>query len=707
MELNVTTLMFVIGIVVAIRFLIMYYQYFINRNIEGLGWFVLWSGLDLIIFAVIILRNTLTQGEILLLPNNLLHILGLIFVCMGLLKFINIIVNLKLTIAYALFYLIFISYFAYVQNLPSVRIGLLNIFAAIILIYTGIRFSVNRPDSIRISGNIITTAITAQILVLLYIAYINLFVERDNVPFVQSHINSLQYFAVFIGGILWTFLIIVMINQRLNNDLKESMEHFRSVFFSNPDATFITRQDNNKIIDINENMCSLLGFDKVEMIGKTTKDLDVWEDFEYREEIFTSLREKKELNNLEIAIKSKDGRRKIVLASFKIIEILGTNHVLGVFRDITNRREEEEKFRLLADNMTDVVWSVSSDTNKYTYVSPSIEKVFGYRVDEIMPLYINDLQKNSEMKNLVVEILNHAERLKQGLDSFDRFFVNEIEQVRKDGSKFWTEVITNCYLNPNTGIIEIHGVTRDISKRKKAEIEKDSIYEELKRTNAEKDKFFSIIAHDLRSPFNGILGITSMMASDLSQFSVEEIQDISQNLNKSANNLYRLLNNLLDWAKIQRGMLEYSPEFFILNEPVSESIKLFSENAAQKNITITDASTENVFLIADKLMIETIIRNLLSNALKFTGTGGEVIIEAAKREGKTEIIVKDNGIGMGSGILNDLFKIDKQSSRYGTSKETGTGLGLILCREFANKHGGEIYVTSEEGKGSEFRVVLP
>ena len=255
---------------------------------------------------------------------------------------------------------------------------------------------------------------------------------------------------------------------------------------------------------------------------------------------------------------------------------------------------------------------------------------------------------------------------------------------------------------------EVIVIVRDITERKKSEAEISSKNQELVKTNAEKDQFFSIIAHDLRSPFNGFLGLTQIMADDLLSLSMEEIQKIASGMQKSANNLFSLLTNLLELSLIKRGITEFKPVTLALLEEVTGCIKSVEQAAIIKGIEITVAIPESLLVVADLNMFDSIIRNLASNAIKFTPKGGTVHISAkALPNNLVEIAVKDSGIGMDADMLGKLFQIGQSTNRRGTDNEPSTGLGLLLCEEFIKKHGGTIHVKSEEGKGSEFRFTFP
>jgi signal transduction histidine kinase/uncharacterized protein HemY len=230
---------------------------------------------------------------------------------------------------------------------------------------------------------------------------------------------------------------------------------------------------------------------------------------------------------------------------------------------------------------------------------------------------------------------------------------------------------------------------------------------EITSINKQKDKFFSIIAHDLRGPFNGFLGLTELLAEDINEMEKEEIQFAAVNMRSSANNLNRLLENLLEWSKMEQGLIPFLPQDYNLGEEVKECVTALQDAADKKAITI-EASIENTLKIfADQHLLQSVLRNILANAIKFTPKQGKIKIAANEDPKKTIISISDSGIGMDAKILENLFQLDKKTNRKGTDDEPSSGLGLILCKEFVEKHGGEIWVESEENMGSTFYFSFP
>ena len=229
---------------------------------------------------------------------------------------------------------------------------------------------------------------------------------------------------------------------------------------------------------------------------------------------------------------------------------------------------------------------------------------------------------------------------------------------------------------------------------------------EIEQINQEKDKFFSIIAHDLKSPFNSILGFSDLLKEEANQLEVDEVKQYATLLFDSASHTLQLLENLLSWARIQQGRMEFYPQNLLFDEVVNEVFDIITENAHEKNITLVNHIRKNIAVNVDDNMLKTVLRNLVSNAIKYSNPGGQVEIDCKVDENWIQVVVSDTGIGIGHENIEKLFNIGSSFSTPGTGKEKGTGLGLLLCKEFIEKHGGKIWAESEPGKGSRFYFTL-
>ena len=230
---------------------------------------------------------------------------------------------------------------------------------------------------------------------------------------------------------------------------------------------------------------------------------------------------------------------------------------------------------------------------------------------------------------------------------------------------------------------------------------------ELQDLNTTKDKFFSIIAHDLKNPFNTLMGFSELLTENFDSFSTEKIKEYIGIIFDTSKNSYALLENLLEWSRSQTGRIQVTPEKFNLYKIVNENISLLESQATKKQINLRNILSETLEAFADENMINTVIRNLISNAIKYTPIEGSIQIESKTKENAVILTITDSGVGISEENIPKLFRLDQNYSTNGTANETGTGLGLILCAEFIAKNKGKIWVESELNKGSSFSIQLP
>ncbi len=365
-------------------------------------------------------------------------------------------------------------------------------------------------------------------------------------------------------------------------------------------------------------------------------------------------------------------------------------------------KASEAKYRFLTENTTDIVWHLDKDL-RFTYVSPADEKVRGYKQEEVIGKTIWDIL-TPEGSLFVSDKIAEKRKNNIGLNQPVRY---EVPVYCKNGNTLWTEVSINPIVDSKGNLIGYNGITRDISEIKKFEEEIQLKNEKLKEINDTKDKFFSIIAHDLRSPFQGLLGISSLLVSEADDLSKDEVKEFAIMLNNSLNNQFRLLEDLLSWARLQAGKMKYEPVSVNVLEEIYSVLQMFKTNLKNKNIELKLNIGEDVIVMADKDMFWLLIRNLLSNAIKFTKPGGNIEINSSMEGDMAVIEVKDDGVGIESEYVGKLFRLDSHYSTEGTNNESGSGLGLILCKDIIDKHSGKIWVESEVGKGSSFMFTLP
>ena len=250
-------------------------------------------------------------------------------------------------------------------------------------------------------------------------------------------------------------------------------------------------------------------------------------------------------------------------------------------------------------------------------------------------------------------------------------------------------------------------LTHQLDMHKKTENKLKQLIHKHKELIVTKDKLFSIIAHDLRSPFTSILGFSELLIQNIRTFSPENLEEFISHINYTAQNTLTLLDNLLSWARTQTGQIDFKPEKLQPRPTVAEIVGLLNSSAIIKNITLNNSVPDDTIAYADPNMLKTILRNLVQNAIKFTNTGGTVDILASRQQNHTFFSVSDNGIGMSEVTRNNIFKSDSTIIKNGIDHQGDSGLGLILCKEFVEKHGGKIWAEIGNGKGSKFEFKIP
>ncbi|MDZ7767360.1 MAG: CHASE domain-containing protein [Melioribacteraceae bacterium] len=364
--------------------------------------------------------------------------------------------------------------------------------------------------------------------------------------------------------------------------------------------------------------------------------------------------------------------------------------------DLLKKLQEDQQ--ILLDNIP--AWVFYKDTeNRFIRVNKTLADVMGMTIDQLDGKSLFDIFPKERAEA-------YWKDDKEVLDS-GTSKSRIIESMESPNGNIWVQTDKIPYRDEQGKITGLIGFSLDITKRKDAEDELKKSYEQITKINAQKDKFFSIIAHDLRSPFNGFIGLSGLMADSSEEFSTAEFVEHSKSLNKAAKNLYKLLENLLEWSQIQNGYIDYTPKNIDLSKMISESIDTIYERALQKRIEIINEIDNSQNVHADEKMIGTVLRNLLSNAIKFTKTNGKISIKTEhSNNGTVKISIEDNGVGIPEEDIVKLFKIEEKVSTKGTDGEASIGLGLLLCKEFIDMHGEKIWVESNENKGSIFSFTL-
>lgn len=487
----------------------------------------------------------------------------------------------------------------------------------------------------------------------------------------------------------------------------ELEKSYRDLFNTVSEAIYI--QDENGIfLDVNKGAVEMYGYEREELIGKTPE--------------FVSAPGKNDLEGLKYILekgfqgetqifefwgKRKNGEifpKEVILNKGFY---LGKDVIIATARDISDRKKAENeiakiqsRLALVFNNFPNmVIYETNGPDN---FISDNVADMLGYPPYLFTQnnKFINSIVHPDYSKTIEKKILSWME------NSSTRNMKVEYPCKRSDGEYIWIEDFLQKETTPD-GQSYIIGIMIDITERKKQMEQLEKYTQELSNLNSSKDKFFSIIAHDLRSPFNGLLGFSTVLLEELSELNAEEIKEYAGYIHTSAKTVYNLVDNLLQWSRIQTGRIEYQPIKIDLHEEVFKTLELLNSNAIAKRIKLINEIPMNSYVHADQNMLRSILQNLVSNGIKFTRPNGKIKISIKAKNEFIEIEIADNGIGIETRDIVKLFRIDSQFSNLGTSHEEGTGLGLILSKELVEKNKGKIWVKSLAGKGTSFFFTLP
>jgi PAS domain S-box-containing protein len=405
-----------------------------------------------------------------------------------------------------------------------------------------------------------------------------------------------------------------------------------------------------------------------------------------------------------------ESQREIFIPEERMIDSKGKIHLLQTFKRAIDSRDGDEKLVLSVGSDITELKKVEnnlrdSEDRIKTLLKTIPDTVLRFAKDGMLLDYHTQTQNNLLINifeivgESIYKIINSSLAEKIMYFSKEAFSTNKVQifeytlETKSDLEYYEVRVVNN---SRNEFIV----IIKDITGMKKIQLE-------LRELNTSKDKFFTIIAHDLRSPFNSLLGLTEYAASENNNLTAEEMKMFSMNISKSAKSIYNLLENLLQWSRIHTGRIDYSPDYFDLNELLNKIIIIYRNNLENKNISLKVDCAPETKVYADSNMVDTILRNLISNSIKFTNLGGEIKITTELAGSFIKLSVSDNGVGIREEILPGLFSIDQNTSSKGTQNETGSGLGLILCKEFVEMNKGKLTVVSKPGEGSTFSFTLP
>ncbi len=547
--------------------------------------------------------------------------------------------------------------------------------------------------------------------------------------------------------------------KRSEQSLMESEERFRTIAESITVMVVIKRTFDSRISFINDPFAKSFGFPKQDLVGKIMPDIYYYpEDNKFLHDI---LKIKGIVENMEIKVKRNDGSSFWIMTSFRQIIFKNEPSYLMTSIDISEtKRAQEELLRLnrTLDAQSKSSQALTHATNEAEYLNEICKVIIedcghsmvwiGYAQNDnrksVKPVahfgfdkgYIDQMNitwddspngngptgttiktgKPTICRNMLIDPCfgpwrdsaikrGYAASIVLPLKSEGKVF-GAISIYSKESDPFSDseiDLLTELADDLAYGILFIR--LTEYEKEATRAIRENEV--RLKELIATKDKFFNIIAHDLKNPFTSLLGASELLYDNIEQMTSENVKKLALILNDSSKSGYSILQNLLDWSRSQTGQLKFIPENANLKAIIDENIDNLQLQVTNKEIDLKSELTDDLYITADKNMINTVLRNLLSNAVKYTFKNGIIRVKVASDKGKITLTVKDTGIGISKEKADSLFKLENSLSLPGTAKEQGTGLGLKLCKEFTEKMGGRIWVESEIGKGSEFKFTIP
>lgn len=477
--------------------------------------------------------------------------------------------------------------------------------------------------------------------------------------------------------------------------IEQVQKNYETFFHSSDDFLFVLDMQ-AKIINVNNAVINRLEYSLEELNNMPVLVLHPEERKDEAMRILSKMLEGKEEQCL-VPLVTKSGKQ--IAVETRVIKGIwdGVPALFGISKDISDLKLSEEKFSKAFQSNSNLMAFTDFETSRLIDINESFSKTLGYERHEIIgktskelglfhefslrEYLIEKIIKNEIVRDFEIAVRTKTGEIKYGLFSFEKVYLrNKL-----------------CLLSTMT----------DITERKNNETELLKLNTQLHELNLSKDRFISILAHDLKSPFNAILGLLKLLENNLRVYEIERIEKQIQIINSGAIKVYNLLEDILTWARAQSGAITFEPEKKQLCPMVDEIIESFKLTAQTKEIILTNQILLDIDVFADRKMLQTILRNLISNALKYTCQHGNILLTAFSKNNDVTIAVTDDGIGMDHEILQNLFDISKIYSTEGTDGEKGTGFGLLLAKEFVEKHNGTIWAESELGKGSSFIFTLP
>lgn len=491
---------------------------------------------------------------------------------------------------------------------------------------------------------------------------------------------------------------------RTLSNLQESEERFRKLFKEDRTIKIVIEQKTGKILEANEAAFKFYGYK--DLTSRFIFEINTLPKKQIRAAMNRAI--KKSINKFNFKHIIASGEIRDVDVFSTPMRIKNNDVLFSIVFDVTERNIIETALKESEQKLNEAekiahLGNFHIDLKKGEIIwSEGALKIFGLhrKRDKTLSIkeYYNFIHKDD--RNLVKLAVDESIKHGKPLDITYRI-------IRKDLKTRYIQKIGKIKVSGNSNVKYLFGTIQDITNSKQNEELLIESKKQLEIANAAKDKFFSIIAHDLRNPFQHLVNTTELLLTELSEDIDSDTQAIVKIIHNSAKQSYGLLEDLLLWSRSQMKSMEFSPQIIPLYEYLRGELDLNQNLAAKKGITLKVNIPKNFDVYADKNMLKFILRNLLTNAIKFTNKGGTIKLNAGMTKTYAHISVSDTGIGIAKEEIDNLFNIGRRYSSLGTEKEKGTGLGLVLCHEFVNYHGGKIHVKSKIGEGSDFKFTLP
>lgn len=506
---------------------------------------------------------------------------------------------------------------------------------------------------------------------------------------------------------------VILTDITLKKESEKDLLLIRSVFEASLDG--IALLSKKRFVLVNDSFVKMFGFTSAsEILGEDPLEFIHEKDIERVTEYIIASEDGSETSErYEFTGKRRDNSTIELENSVSSYQTEDEKFTVWVLRNITEERKaqkalqiSEERYRNISENINQSIWTAERVNGELQVVfySPAIKKITGYSE--------KDFLSDPELWQKII----HPDDVEEFNDKMDKLYgqvtktsdIFEYRIIDKEGNATWIENKITVARGSKGEIEKVFGIISDVSIAKRAEEELKKSANDLKELNEAKDRFISIISHDLRTPFTSILGFTDFLLTE-KDLEEEKRMEYITFIGESAKSMLNMVNSLLDWTRLQTGRIKFEPDRVNAKIIIDKVIQVLSGAALQKNIQLISELEKDFFIHADENLLFQVFNNLISNAIKFTKQNGTIKVlaqvDVAKR--KAQFSVKDNGVGIMPDDLNKLFKVDSKFTTPGTSGEKGSGLGLSLVSDIIHKHGGDIWVESEHGKGSEFIFTIP